>query len=195
MIAPGPITDSVAIAVGLEQGARADLGVGQDAAVADARAVADPRPSPERDVAPQLGVDADLDVGLDDRRGGIAEGDVRLQRAVDPPAQRRLGLGQLLAIVDAADVLEGGFDRRDADAARRARDDVGQVVLALRVAGAEPERRLAEEIGRPAVDAGVDLGDRTLVGRRVLLLDDADHVPALVAQDAAVAGGVGRGRA
>ena len=148
----------------------------------------------QRDVAPQLRVDADLDVGLDDRRGGVAEGDVRLQRAVDAPAQRRLGLGELLAIVDAAHVLEGGLDRRDADAARRARDDVGQIILALRVARAETERRLAEEVGRPAVDPRVDLGDGALVGRRVLLLDDADHVPALVAQDAAVAGGVGRRR-
>ena len=36
--------------------------------------------------------------------------------------------------------------------ARRARDDVGEVVLALGVAGAEAQHRLAEELGRPAVD-------------------------------------------
>src|SRR5262245_20574715 len=170
-------------AVGPQLGARADLGVGQDAAVADAHAVPDARPPAQRDVAPQLGVDADLDVGLDHRGGGIAEGDVRLPGAVDARAQRGLGLRQLLAIVDAGDVAEVGLDRRDADALRGARDDVGQVVLALRVGGAETQHGLAEEVRRPAVDTRVDLRDGLLVRRRVLLLDHADHVAALVAQD------------
>ena len=119
---------------------------------------------------------------------------MRHERPVDPRAHHRLGLGELLAIVDPGDVAKVGLDGGDADPLGGARDDVGQVVLPLRVARRQPGGRLAEKIDRAAVDAGVHLGDGALLRRGVLLLDDADHVAPLVAQDPAVAGRIGRRR-
>ena len=69
-------------------------------------------------------------------------------------------------------------------------DDVGEVLLALRVVGREV-RELVAKRGRPErVDAGVDLGDAALVVARVLLLDDAVEPARDVAHHAAVARGV-----
>ncbi|OIQ86786.1 hypothetical protein GALL_313750 [mine drainage metagenome] len=70
------------------------------------------------------------------------------------------------------------------------RDDVGQVILALRVVAAQRADPAAQRGARRGDDAGVDFGDRTLGGGRVLVLDDALHAPGGVAHDAAVAGGV-----
>src|SRR5450432_1573775 len=173
---------------------RAHLGVDEDAAVLDVRAVAYARAAAQRDVAADLGVDVDRDVGLDDGRRGLSEGRVLLPAAVDARAHGRLGVGELLAVIDARDVARVGLYSGDADRARGDGDDVGQVVLALRVLGDEPGRRLSQEVRGRGVDAGVDLGERALVGRRVLLLDDTYDVAARVTHDAPVARGVGRRR-
>jgi hypothetical protein len=70
----------------------------------------------------------------------------------------------------------------------RQRDDVGQVVLALGVVVLQLAQPVGQAGRRDGHDAGIDLADRLLLGRRVLLLDDADHVAGRIAHDAAVAG-------
>jgi hypothetical protein len=58
--------------------------------------------------------------------------------------------------------------------ADRARDDVGEVVLAGGVVVAQGGEPALERARRCRHHAGVDLADRALLGRRVLLLDDGD---------------------
>ena len=142
--------------------------------------------------------------------GGAAQDDVRLDghvfrqldRGVDAHAARvdhrhpghhvglvdghpelELGLGQLRPVVDAVEgavVLDHERDDRPAILARQL-DQRRQVELAR-------DRRRPHVPDPPAqpgcvegVDAGVDLVDLELLGRRVLLLDDAQHLPAVVA--------------
>ena len=66
-------------------------------------------------------------------------------------------------------------------------DRVGQVVLALRVLGAQPAQRGREQVAPEAVDRRVDLVDLELLGVGVGVLDDAGDPVVLVADDAAVA--------
>ena len=69
--------------------------------------------------------------------------------------------------------------------------DVGEVVLALRVVGLHHAQRRRQQAAPEAEDAGVDLVDLELVGRRVAVLDDAGDALVLAhPHDAAVAGGV-----
>ena len=69
--------------------------------------------------------------------------------------------------------------------------DVGEVVLALRVVGADHAQRGRQEAPAEAEDPGVDLVDVELFGGGVAVLDDAGDVVVLAdAHDAAVAGGV-----
>jgi hypothetical protein len=70
-------------------------------------------------------------------------------------------------------------------------DDVGQVVLALGVVILQRPHPARQRLRGRGHDAGVDLSDGALLGVGVLVLDDAAHGFA-VAQDAAVAGGVGQ---
>ena len=111
------------------------------------------------------------------------------------PAHQALGLGQLAAIVDAGHLLFVDQDGRRPDAAGGALDDVGQVVLALRVLRHQLGHRLAQKIDGRGVDAGVDLVDLALGRRGVLVLDDAGHLPLAVADHPPVAGGVRHPRA
>ena len=63
-VAPAPMTRLGGDAVGADEDARADLGVGEDDAVADARAVSDLGAPAQRHAAAELDVDPDLDAGL-----------------------------------------------------------------------------------------------------------------------------------
>ena len=67
------------------------------------------------------------------------------------------------------------------------RHGVGQVVLALRVLGAEPPQRRREQAAAEAVDRGVHLGELELVGVGVGALDDAVDPALRVAHDPAEA--------
>ena len=68
---------------------------------------------------------------------------------------------------------------------------VGEVVLALGVAGVEPVEGVPEAGQLEDVAARVDLVDRPLLGRAVAFLDDPEEAAGRVAEDAAEAGGVG----
>ena len=86
------------------------------------------------------------------------------------------GLGQLHAVVDARG--RSRHPERSSAATVEARvaqqrHDVGQVLLALRVRGADEREVRAQRRRLEDVDARVDLGDGCLVRGRVLLLDDA----------------------
>jgi hypothetical protein len=74
----------------------------------------------------------------------------------------------------------------------RQRDDVGQVVLALGIVVLQFAQPVGQTGRRNGHDAGIDLTDGLLLGRRILFLDDADHVAGGVTDDAAVAGRVGK---
>ena len=100
---------------------------------------------------------------------------------------------KLLLVVDAQHVLGG--DRvhdRDAGAVRPGdAEDVGDVVLAVRVVVAGPSEPVEERAGPEAVVGGVHLPDFELPGRRVLLLDDAFEVAGRIAENASVTRWVG----
>ena len=85
---------------------------------------------------------------------------------------------ELRAIVDAQHVVSScrRCTPRPRALGHRQRDDVGQVVLALRIVVAQRRRPSAAAARSGAAsDAGVDLVDRPLARRRVLLLDDRAH--------------------
>jgi hypothetical protein len=71
-------------------------------------------------------------------------------------------------------------------------DDVGQVVLALGVVVGQAREPGFEQARRHGHDAAVDFIDGALGFARVLVLDDARHLSCAIAQDAAVARGVGQ---
>ena len=92
-----------------------------------------------------------------------------------------LGLPEVVEHVGAHRVVAGPGDG----------DDVGEVLLALRVVGADVGQRVAQHVGVEGVDAGVDLGERALGVGGVLVLDDLLDPPAVAAHDPAVARRVG----
>ena len=117
-------------------------------------------------------------------------------RPVDAAAQLPLGQRQLPAVVDALHLL-GVVDGEGVDAVAGVvedGDDVGQVVLALGVVGRDPPQGRAEQVAPEAVDGGVDLLDGPLLRGGVGLLDHPGDQPVLVADQPAVAGGLGHVR-
>ena len=87
----------------------------------------------------------------------VDDGDARaLVLLDDAVAQQPAGLRQLHAVVDAHRLVGVGGDVRAHDEAGRAvqPDDVGEVLLALRVVGRQPAERLAQVRGVEGVDAG-----------------------------------------
>src|SRR5439155_8487162 len=144
----------------------------------------------------EYAVDVDRDVALaielaahvEARRIGEAHAGVhqpaRLLRLEGALERRELGLR-----IDARDFhrvihLHGGHARAFLD---RQRDDVGEVILLLRVAVADLAEPAVEAPGIERHESGIDFPDRALRARGVLLLRDALHVAARVAHDAPVA--------
>ena len=70
------------------------------------------------------------------------------------------------------------------------RHDVGEVVLALRVVVGELAQCGPEQIASERVDARADLVHVEFLGRRVAVLDDPLGLAVVLADDAAVAGGI-----
>lgn len=99
------------------------------------------------------------------------------------------GRGHLHPVVDAGDL--GGVHQPRAvhrvPALAREFQHIGQVQLVLGVGGGEAADHGAQHGRVENVDAGVDLGERGLLGRRVGVFDDLEHVAVGVADDAAVA--------
>ena len=107
--------------------------------------------------------------------------------------QRTLRLGELDLVVDAEHLGDRRRSEwRDLDLVlHRHRDDVGQVVLALRIGIAQLGEPTAQALDRHRHDAGVALADLALAGVRVLLFDDPQYFATRIAHDAAVSGGIG----
>jgi hypothetical protein len=153
----------------------------------------DAGPAFELHVRVQHRVLAHLDVGADPRRRRIEKRDARRhQRRVARIAHDGVHLGELCAAVDAPQLV-GGLETERLDhpaVGAQDADEIGQVVLPLRVLRRDAVKRREQRRQVEGIDAAVDLGDRALGRGRVLLLDDPGD-SALVSDDAAIAEGGG----
>ena len=97
----------------------------------------------------------------------------------------RADVGEVDAVVDAERErrVGDGVGADELAVGAQERQHVGQVELALGVVGGEAAERVEQVAARERVDAGVDLADRLLLGRRVAGRLRLDH-----ALDAAVGG-------
>ncbi|MPM41228.1 hypothetical protein SDC9_87878 [bioreactor metagenome] len=207
------------LGAGTQVGERPDLAAGPDGGeqplgAADRRPLADldvlqrgvrpdhctggDRGRPEQLGAGQQGdVGGDVDGVLDPGGGRVDDGDTGEHPLLpDPPVHLGAHPGQLEAVVDPLGLPQVLGDVRP-DAAPDGvgvGDHIGEVELALRVVGAETGQAVVQDVGVEDVDAGVDLGDRPLRLRGVLVLDDAGDPGVAAADDPAVAGRVGHVR-
>ena len=142
---------------------------------------------PDHDVGGQAGV------GLQEDGMGRLQGGAPVHGgAAEPVLHGGLGLGQLGAGVDAAQLGLGRLDGDDAGALGPGEGDaIGQVVFALGGAGLHGAEPAQEVRGVGAEDAGVAEGDGALGVGGVGPLDDAVHAAVRAGDDAAVAAGVG----
>ena len=107
---------------------------------------------------------------------------------VDPGSQDRLRARQLHEVIDAgrfAGVLQQQR-LRDVTGLVEHRDQVGEVVLVLRVGPTDAAKGRTEQTRAHDHDRRVDLGDQALVGVRVALFDDARYRAVLRVHDASV---------
>jgi hypothetical protein len=111
-------------------------------------------------------------------------------RRVDAVAQEGGSVGKLHPIVYAHHLVRIVTQRGGHDVAVSGEqaDDVGEVLLALRVVGCEATEAVREAGSRECVHAGVDLVNATLLLRCVLLLDDRRDRAVTPPVDAPVAG-------
>jgi hypothetical protein len=173
-------------------GALAHLAVGQGGVRAEDRPGGDARAAVQLAARPELDVLTELDVDVDPGAGGVDDGDAGALVLLDEPvAQQPCGLRQLDPVVDAHRLAgDVGDGRGDAEPGRAVQaDDVGEVLLALRVVGRQAPERLGEARGVEGVDARGDLAHRAgrLVG--VLVLDHRGDGALRVAHDPSVAVG------
>ncbi|KAJ3079275.1 hypothetical protein HK102_003908, partial [Quaeritorhiza haematococci] len=170
------------LGAGAEVGERAEL-----AADAHLHRAVDDGERPDDGVAAEDGAAVDVGVaGIDDRDP------LGHPVVLDPGLHELGGLGQVLAGVDAEDVV-GREDVEGDDLAAHVVEllgGVGQVVFALGVAGADLLQGVPQDGQLEDVAARVDLADGLLLGGAVALLDDPEEPPGGVAEDAAEAGGV-----
>ena len=177
----------------LDDAAAADLRVGQARVRADDAILTDFGGTHEHDLGKQLDILRDLRVRADPDLVGVDHGDAGGHMRVVDAALHDLGdLGQLDAGVDAQALggVVGGERQHGAASVAADLEHVGEIELALGVIIADLGQRVEQGAGVEAVEAGVALVDRCLLGRGVLLLDDALDLPVGIADDAAVAGGV-----
>ena len=172
---------------------RADDAVDQPGVGAELGARTHHAPALQQRAGEQGHVGRQLDGGVDVGALGIEHGDPEAQPAlVGAAPQLGLGPGELHPVVDALGL--GRVVRHHAldpvAGVVQHPDDVGQVVLALGVLGAEPAQGGGEHAAAEAVDRRVDLVDGALVLGGVGLLDHPVHPVVGAADDAAVAGRV-----
>ena len=173
----------------------ADLGVVLDYRVLDHATGADVHPIAKDDVAFEYDVRVDEDIAPgahappDVDSGGIGKARAftheRLGKALlVEPLERR----ELHTIVDAEHLFDR-FRRHRADrqpVLDRAGDDIGEVVLALRVVVAQALEPAPQLSGAGGEDPGVDLDDVALLAARILFFDDAANAPARVPDNSAI---------
>ena len=113
-------------------------------------------------------------------------------RVIDAALHDLGDLSQLDAGVDAQALggVVGGKRQHGAAGVAANLEHVGEVELALSVVVADLGQRVEQGTGVEAVEAGVALVDRRLLGRGVLLLDDALDLAVGVADDATVTSGI-----
>jgi hypothetical protein len=177
------------MAKGGEARATVDAAILQHAVGADGHSIG------KFDAALEDAIDVDRDIAAADQLAAhvdtrrIGEGDAALhQLHGNVSLVHALQLGKLQLAVDAFG-LPGRIRMRGRH--RHAfgngqGDDVGQVVLALRVAVAQRRQPARQSGGRRDEDAGVDFADRALGIVGILLFDDAGHLAA-DPDDAAIA--------
>ncbi len=173
-----------------------DLRVGADCHVAEHAIGADARAIPQHHTPVEHAVDVDRHVAaahefaahVDACRIGQRH-TLLEQRVCNVALMHPLQFGQLDPAVDPFRLpLAVRMDRVDRALIRNGQtDDVGEVVLALRVVVGDSAEPALERRSRGDQDAGVHLTDRALFGRRVFVFDDADHA-SVAAHDAAIAG-------
>ena len=171
----------------------ADLRVLQVAEAADVRALRDRHARADHHVRLDDHIAADPRVerqehgfGRDERRP------VRHGGAAIAALEDRLHLSQLRAVVDAQHLLQRAYAVRHAQAfADGEAHQIGQVVFALGVGGADLRQRPPQVAVVAGDDAGVDERQRTLFGRGVRLLPDGGEIAAGVEDEPPVAAGVG----
>ena len=184
----------------VDVGERMDHRAGTDDRIADHAVRADAHAVGQLDAPFEHAVDVHFDVAAAQQlaaqveAGRVGQAHARVHQLLGPRALvAPLQLGQLARAVDpqhlgVAARMRGDHRHAVGDGHR---DDVGQVVLALRVVVAQAAEPALERRGGRGHHAGVDLADLALRRRRVLVLDDALHRVA-IAHDAPVAAGVGQ---
>ena len=182
-------------AIGLDVGASADLHLAQHAVGADAHAIAQLHRAFEQHVDVQHHVASAADGAAHVEPLGIDNGDARKHEfARTQPAVFALERGELQLVVHAQHLGDGGRDqRRDLDLVLDGhRDDVGEVILALRVAVTELPKPALEELGFHRQHAGIAFADPALARAGIVLFDHAQYLALGVAHDSAITGGVGK---
>ena len=160
---------------------------------------ADPGPGP--DVGPPLQVSGGQDLGVGSQRHAhVHPGRRRVHdggtgphpRLEQPVVVGAACLGELHPVVHALYLGRiGGEDRaRRVTVAAQDRHHVGEVLLALRVAGGDPLDHVGQQRAVEGVAAGIDLLDRPLGRGGVGFLDDLGQRAAVVPDDAPVPGRV-----
>jgi len=201
------------VSVGTEEGIAADCGLIEDAAVADKNAIADggvlddgvgPNPAVVADagVAEELdeglygGISADFDGGVDDT--GLGSEDrhaLRHEFASGCEAHRSVEVHHLSDGVSSEDLVDVlSLDRDDSLAFGDEKgSNVGEIELSAGVLVGEAIEVGKKCFGLEAIDSGVDLRSRKLIGLKIFLLNDGCDFGRTfaLAEDAAVAGGVG----
>jgi hypothetical protein len=140
------------------------------------------------------GVLADRNGGVDDHGGGVAERDAVAHQLLDHPAlDLVLDLCELAARVHAQgfDGIVGDHGSDAVSGVADHRQEVGEVVLLLRVFRLEVAQVGEEVLAVENIDAGVHFVDALLFLGGVFRFHDARHGAALVAHDASVHGGIG----
>ncbi len=177
-----------------------DYGPLADGGVAEQASRADPGSCRDRGVALQLGARADLDItaeahaGVDPGRRRIDDRHTRTHPVAEQPFVQNLPRPrQLGAVVNTKDLFSvfQGNGRHPVTFSAQDGHHVGEVLLALGVVGGHPLDRVAEQVRLERVDPRVDLIDGALLRGGVRLFDDLHKVTGRVADDPAVATGIG----
>ena len=133
------------------------------------------------------------DIDVDPGRGGVHDRDPGPHPRLEQPfVAGTAHLGELNQVVHALDLGRvGGQDRtRWVAVAAHDRHHVGEVLLALRIAGGDPLDRVGQQGAVKGVAAGIDLVDRPLRRSGVDFLDDLGQCAVVVPDDAPVPGRV-----